>query len=493
MLTIAVVDRTGESRSRIVDELTLLLESRIRELEILPRISLTPLSPEEVKYQPAPDVCIIGEGIVGAEMTGIGALRKLLPTTPLLVRLPAPGGNLVLVEQLARLGADDVLPAGASAEEFLQRVVMLARRGGRKTGGCLILVDSGKGGTGVTTITAGLGEALGAAGRRVALLDFDTETQDLSRFLQARPFINENLQLLFDQQRPVNEEFVGQCLVPVWEGESGVVCMPPVAEHDALHDSSAGCARVLISVLEILDATHDAVIVDAGCARGAMLKTLYRVADRIVFLINNDPAALYASVDRLNSCRHLIAPNARLMLLENASLRGSLPPGLLRDEVGRAARLPETAWGTRPIPLCRQGARWPGSGGSIFSQGREPVGAALATLVELLGFGEAPREPSLVASVVARIRAGLQRSGEPAPEEDESAPGALPTALPAATRPVSLGLPEPAELFGGPKSRESAATTASLGDLQQVTRPPPGRGARPDNDPARLVSEVVVS
>ena len=65
----------------------------------------------------------------------------------------------------------------------------------------LILVDAGKGGLCVTSVVAGLGDALAAHGKRVLTIDLDMETQDLSRFLQTRPFVNENLQLLLEEQR----------------------------------------------------------------------------------------------------------------------------------------------------------------------------------------------------------------------------------------------------------------------------------------------------
>ena len=67
-------------------------------------------------------------------------------------------------------------------------------------------------------------------GKRVILVDLDFETQDLSRFIQARPYINENLQTLIDQTAPVTSDTVKECLTKVWLDEPNLEVLAPFPE-----------------------------------------------------------------------------------------------------------------------------------------------------------------------------------------------------------------------------------------------------------------------
>ena len=385
MLTIFVVDKSAESRNRLLRVVDSLLDVDGAEYDLLPQISLKPVAPTELRFQEVPDICIVGDELLTVELTEVGKIRKLLPDTPILVKLNEELERIAIVEQLARMGADDTLPEGISSKEFLRKIILLARKASRSRQGKLLLVDSGKGGVGVTSVAAALAETLFQGKKKVAVIDFDVETQDLSRFLQARPYVNENLQLLFDRSRPVTEEFVMQSLVRVWEDESDFYCLPPVLETESLYDPRSNYARILLSVLEVLDSCFDYVIVDAGGVRGALQETLYRVADKVVFVVNNDPATLYACADKATKGMQLLAPNAELVLVENAPARTGLPSKVLREEFSRALGVPDDIWVSDALPFCRNGCRWPGSGATIATLGKGAVGKALSSLTARLG------------------------------------------------------------------------------------------------------------
>ncbi|NLF25789.1 MAG: ParA family protein [Deltaproteobacteria bacterium] len=384
MVRLVVVDRSAESRGKIVDRINSFLRAELPELDFLPRISVKPLAPEELKFHGAPDICIAGPEMLLQELCTISTIKRLIPDTPLVPYLTRALSSISIIEQLARLGADDVMPDNISASEFVRKIILLSRRRAKARSGKLVLVESGKGGLGVTSVVAGLGECLAEHGKKVVLLDFDFETQDLSRFLQARPFVNENLQLILEQNRPVTQECVEQCLVPVWEESELLYCMPPPAEADGLYDSRSTCARTMLSVLEVLDHLFDCVVVDGGSARGAFLKTLLRVSDKVAFIINNDPSALYASVDKLSRLRGMLSAGADLVVLENASTRFGLANKLLKDEFERAAKLEESAWAPFAVPFNRAAGRWAGSGGTLYSHGNAALRTAMTSLVQKL-------------------------------------------------------------------------------------------------------------
>jgi len=442
MLKIFVVDRSADSRNRIIESINSFLHSEAAEKELLPRINVKPVSLQELKFHSSPDLLIVGEELVSFDLTQLGEVRKLAPHAPIIVRIDDTLNHISTIEQLARFGADDVMPTYISAQEFLRKVVLLSRRNKVQKTGKLIVVDAAKGGVGVTTIAAGLADALIAEGKKVALLDLDFDTQDLSRFLQAKPFVNENLQLLLDKQRPVTQEFVEHCLVRVWQ-DSELYCMPPIADCEQIYDLRSGYSRNFLSIIEILDSEFDCVVVDAACARGAWAKALYLTADKVVLVVNNDPATLYASVDKITKIR-AAAPAVEVVVVENASLKNGLPSKLLRREFNRAAKLNEGVW-AESLPYCKQGSRWPGSGSTVLSQAKESLNSGFLSLLEKLGL----REPRLHAQANSlfswlKFKRGAAQSDGAAAEHaiqlanNYNQPAALPN------QPVRRELPAPA-------------------------------------------------
>lgn len=390
MITIYIVDDSARARNALVDRVNVYLNTDAAKLDILPRITLRPLSVQELKFHAAPDLCIVGRELLNRDLPELAKLRKLIPSTSIIAELDDTVPSFSKVEQLARMGADDTISTDTSTQEFIRKLILLCRRSKKESQSKLILVDSGKGGVGTTSVVAGLGEALFEQNNNVILVDFDFETQDLSRFLQARPFINENLQLLFDKDRVINTEYVEQCLTPVWQSDVTLRCMSPIAESDLLYSSEGDYPRILLSIFEVLDALADCIVVDLGSTRGQMLKTLYRIADKVVMLVDNDPATLYATASHLNKVRGLLSPACTVTMLENASPRNGLPGSFFRKELSQACELDSGSWAETSIPFCRHATRWPGSGFTINSMGKSAVKKALKELLFTLDLAERP-------------------------------------------------------------------------------------------------------
>lgn len=391
MIKITVLDDTAEARSKLFDRIQRLIESNAEDFDIVPSIDLKPVSRQELKFQDAPDICIIGSGILSSSLQDVGAIRRLLPDSALCAALCSQTASCSAIEHLARLGIDDFVQPEVSAAELVRKIVLLSRKMKRGKPGKLVVIDSGKGGLGVTSIAAAVAGAMVTHGKKVAVMDFDSDTQDLSRFLQARPFINENLQLLFDRQRPVTQEYVEQVMVRVWSEGSGVLtCIPPVEEDERLYSSAANYSRVLLSILEVLDSTVDCVVADIGNARSSILRTLYRVADKVLFLISNDPAALYASTDKLAKLRGYLSADAEIVLALNNPCARGLPQSPLMAELNRALGFSEKNWVRPAIPYCDRGRRWPGSGGTLYSESRAALRSAVEGTLCRLGLHPVP-------------------------------------------------------------------------------------------------------
>lgn len=448
MLSLVVVDRSAESRHRLVGELHRLLGADLPDLAFVPRIGVTPRAIHEMKFQAAPDICLIGREIVEGSAREIVELRQVMPAAVILAEVGSRTPGLALIERLARYGVDDVLPADFSAEQIFQKLVLHTRRHGTKKRGQLVVVGAGKGGLGVTSVAVATADIAARSGKKTLLIDCDGETQDASRFLHVRPFgnetsfLNETLQAIFDQQKPVAPEFVEQSLVAEDTSSFPFRIMPPTGEGELAFDPHAAYSRVLVSLLEVLDGMFDVTVVDLGSARGALLDVFHRSADTAIVVASADPAALHPTVERARRMQASLGATARLMVVENRTGPGGLPNGFALQEVLRSiGRHREGVRGVS-IPYCNHGAMWPGSGETLYRFGRGGIRRA----IELLWKEIVATEGEVVSCELGRysamrriVRAVRRRCIFARPES------------PTTGKPQSL----PTPLLGGESGRES--------------------------------------
>lgn len=368
MISIYVIDVSADSRKKMVDRLNDLVTRQRLNSPIFPNISFKTLSSSELRFNKAPDICILGSELVEYDKISISNIKKLLPTTPLIACIDSEETDLGMVEQLARLGVDDVLGSNSTPSGFLQKILLLNKRVTSKSNSELILVDSGKGGLGVTSIVTAFGEKLADAGKKVLLIDLDTETQDLSRFLQVRPFVNENLNMLLDENRPIVSDFIEQCYFGVWEDLPNLFCMPPIAEQSFNFDDLRAYPRLMLSLLENMDKDFDYIIVDMAGSRGALFDVFYKVADMLLVVVGSDPASMYATSQRLRRLRGLCHVQTKIRLIENMKGEAGSYGTLLRDDFSRFASVKTEEWIRTPLSFCKRAKRWPGSGASMFGQ-----------------------------------------------------------------------------------------------------------------------------
>lgn len=489
MLRIFILDTRAETRQALLESLRTMIGQHKGDLSLVPRVDLKSVARSEIKFQEIPDILVIGPGIVQESFGDIANLRRDFPEVRILVCLNAEHSDLAIVEQLARAGVDDTFSTQSNPDDVLRKLVLLGGKRRAKEHGRLILVDGGKGGVGCTTTAAAIAELIAVRGNKVALLDFDFESQDLCRFLQCRPYVNENLQLLLDEQRPVNQESVLQCLVQVFEAGGGSLsCMAPCLETETLHSRGTQYSRVLVSICETLDSLFDVVVVDVAACRGALLKTLYRVADELVYVLSNDPACLYAAADRLSRYRTLMAADAKVTCVVNSIDRSGLPVSLVKSEFSAALGPDIRNINILAIPFCAGARRWPGSGATAAGLCEKKGQRAFDEVLVSLGFESAfARRHSLILEVLERyLNALFSRIRQ----LRKSAPvAAAPTLTFAEGRPAQSLLPksERAELPNG------IGNIAALPALTESVSSDSGAvGVNPAEEwePSKLVSGV---
>ena len=359
MIELGIVDLSASARRHLASLVErwawVSPESRVST----PRVSLHLLSPEEVRFHGALDVCVVGPELIACDAAYITTLRQELSDKLILCVVDSRTYSFGTIEQLGRLGVDDVLVDTATSDEFFRRLVLLQRRMRHKKRGRLIVVDSARGGVGVTFVAAGLAEGWVSKKERVCIVDCDVMSHDLTRFLRVKPHVNEPLRILIEQQRVVTSETVAECAREVWADESRLMCVPPPAGSDDSVLVSPQASRAFIAVLETLTTLHDKVIVDASSLLAAARHSLYQAANEVVFVINRDPAGAFASRQALSVVAGYLRPESQLKVVLNDSGGVSASSTLFKREV---ISVVGRSFECYSVPHSARAARWPCSG-----------------------------------------------------------------------------------------------------------------------------------
>jgi len=363
MIELGIIDLSADGRRRIASLIEKWTWVSPDSRASTPRVSLSLLSPEEIRFNGALDVCIIGPELIGCDAAFINSVRQQLPGKLIVCVLTQEVYSFGLIEQLGRLGVDDVILDTASADEFFRRLVLLQRRLRNKDKGKLIVVGSSRGGVGCTFVAASLAEGYLSSGKRACVLDCDVISQDLTRFLQVRPHVSESLRLLIDQQRVVTSETVAECCIPVWKEEPNLVCVPPAAGQDESIFASPRATRALAAILEALQTLHDVIVVDAAALPALAINALYQICDEAVLVTNRDPAGAFAHRQALLLISGCVRPDAQVTVVINDNSVATASVAALRSD---ALSIPGRLVRHIVIPKSTHASRWPCSGATPY-------------------------------------------------------------------------------------------------------------------------------
>jgi MinD-like ATPase involved in chromosome partitioning or flagellar assembly len=376
MIELGLVDLSADGRRRLSALVERWAWSRPEGRVSVPRLSLQPLSPEEVRFNGGIDVCVVGPELIDCDAAFINTIRQQLPEKIIICVLDARTYSFGLVEQLGRFGVDDVLVDSASSDEFFRRLLLLQRRLQKRKKGKLIVVDAARGGVGRTFLTAALGEGWFLQGQRVCVVDCDVVSQDLTRFLQVRPHVNENVRMLIDQQRVVTMDTVSECVRPVWVDEPRFGCVAPPAGGDESLFASQRAHRGTLSLLEALLVQYDRVIVDTSGLVSAARNALFQSCDELFFVVNRDASAAFANRQALSLISGFMQPDATLTTVINDNGVGSASPLLLKNQVVVIAGRPMAYL---VVPRCAKAMAWMCSGYTPYRFLRRHLKGALCS------------------------------------------------------------------------------------------------------------------
>jgi MinD-like ATPase involved in chromosome partitioning or flagellar assembly len=385
MIHLLLFEKNTKLRTELLLHLTAILTSEACIGVFKDRVDITAVLLDDWKQQTPPSLIFLGPETAKNSPEEIAKARNRFPKAALIVLVEE--SSLLLLQHFALYGAQNILGIHESTAVLFGSMLSVLNRTPSGKKGKLLVVDSGKGGVGLTTFVAALGSYLSQNGSVVTLLDLDFESQDLTRFLQVRPYVNEALEVIIAHETLLNVEQVNQCCQKVWEGET-LTIVPPAPAYEGLLKGSANHFRQLKGVIEIIDSQTDVTIIDIAGIPAVIAKRLYEIADNIIYLINLDPCTIHASVCRIKLIIDAHDYDQRILLVPVANTKESLGLSDVRKEFEKIIKIKGAVWTKKGIPYLPKIKNWPASGSSPIEFGSFGYKAVFIEIGEILNLVE---------------------------------------------------------------------------------------------------------
>lgn len=367
MVQISIIEETAEDRNRLAEKVHALLLQDENCSYLLPQLNIKTYPSYnfislDCSTGTEHEIVIVGASITDQTPEFIRKIKTQHARGSILALTQKP--SFKNIECLSNYGADDVVSGELSNIDLYKRLFSQRNYPEQANKNTVILFDSGKGGSGVTSAACAFSELLAERKNKVLTVDLDWETQDLSRFLRAQPFLNDNLELLLNSSRPLFSDFIEQAITKFCEEDSWHIITPPVS---ALKESNLKFFEIFQFLIEECRKNYSHIIIDSGALSGELLARLYEVVDKIIFVINTDPAALHANLEKLKKNMLTGRVKGEIFLLENRSFPKGISPKIIKEELVKIYPFDSVKWLQNYISYNAAAGLWPGTGGTLFS------------------------------------------------------------------------------------------------------------------------------
>jgi cellulose biosynthesis protein BcsQ len=380
MLSVFIIEENIEERHRLYESFQDALAARTPATASINEVSLRPIALHEIGYNRTPDVCLIGKQMWMGRGDELAQIKAAYPDAALLAITSSPDDQLQQLEKLMQLGFDDVVNTAMPTSELYTRLHIHSKKKLKtRELGKISAVVAGKGGVGGTTIATALAQQLGNGTQSVVLVDLDFETQDATRFLSARPYLNEHLTLMLEGQRPAGGECAGQCVTELGDLGFSVVAPPAVLSQARLEDDES--ISVYLTLVKSLAASYDQVVIDTAGVTGKLAQAIYQLADAVIIIAPSDPAGVFATAEKVKRIRYAIGATDKLVFAEVRLSRVGLGSKQLREYLSDVLNIAPHNWAARAIPYCRRMQLWPGSGSGALASASMAFQRSLRELV----------------------------------------------------------------------------------------------------------------
>jgi MinD-like ATPase involved in chromosome partitioning or flagellar assembly len=366
-----------KERERLQDLVTRMVSSESAYKYLQERVDVTACAVTDWSFPQAPDAIFVGKGLVSEGHEALHSLRRTYKQALILAEVE--DASVERLQDALASGAGNVFSESDPDHVLLKNIVVGLERARPRKRATLLVVDGGKGGIGCTTVAAGIAATLAERGLDVGLLDMDYESQDLTRYLAVKPFMNEPLDLLLAGVVRSGLEPVSQSVSPV-DGFETLSVAAPAARYENLLRGDLGVWSRMKEFLEVVNSLKDVLILDVSTLPRYVARKFYEVSDGVVYVVSLNPATVHSALARIRS---VVGDNSdffeiTLACVEPPSHR--LRVGEVQREFARQITLGKAGWTTDVIPFDPRLAFWPGSSRNLLEVCRPRFARAMEAL-----------------------------------------------------------------------------------------------------------------
>jgi cellulose biosynthesis protein BcsQ len=364
------------------------------------------------------DVLVLGSGLGEGAISVARQAHAIAPWVHKIMFVTDAGYGGMAFRSAHSVGVRKVFQDSASPLDFLQELVAILsefRKAGRAREGRVVAIVHAKGGVGATTVAAALAEVCSANNKSALLWDLDIESRDLSRSLQAIGREGDLIGEWVSGNKELTKEAIREAAVPIDPQVS--VLTPPASMAEAMdlvcHIDTVSLVQ---RIVELAKLSYDCLIVDTAGRLGPATGTIMRLADEVVFVIDDTVFGVTAMDMHLGHVKTLLggATNLKFLLNPFSGALGGLEQ--IASEIEPAHQLGETPWVLPALFNDSKASAWAGSGHTLYSLGTDATKRTLEEIAKTIKIiddngtpPQAPVQPAksgmgIVSKVLSRFR-----------------------------------------------------------------------------------------
>jgi len=383
-MRILIVDQSTEGQARMAERIRSLQASSSVSFDFELRLS----HPGSMRAKLGDsDLVLIGSEVGEAATTLAAQTKSLYADLPVLIFVDPREYSSGAFQVAYSSGVRKVFSNSCEELDILQELISIRsqlQRSGKLREAQLIVLTGCKGGSGVTTLAAGLAELAHEQGHRTLLWDLDIETRDLTRALCATTGDVSLFGEWVQDCSKLDRTSFARALCPL--ADSAALLAPPGSMAVSLDlVSSPEGIPVIQRIVELARSHYDVIIVDSGTVVGPAAGSLMRLANKILVVVGDCPIGASGLEPFLKYTSNLLPESSRLGFIRTSS---AFSRELLQEEVTRDLDYDEQCWDYPTLAYDQAVYGWAGRRRTMYSMGTAQTQNALfqiASKINILG------------------------------------------------------------------------------------------------------------
>ena len=381
-LRIACIDREPADRIALSEYFDSICEQHRTSVGHISFIQSHPTSMQEILLTAAPDVFAVGPRMKLDEAYSMCAeLHATFPSVPIFLFLQDHSFKLKTLRHFDHYCRQIFSECEVSSRVVYELLRLLTRSQVEGVGSVVNIIGA-KGGTGVTSLTTGLAQAVEALGYSSIVVDFSSYGV-LPYYLACEKWVSQDYTTALTEGLGPDARILETTIV---QAPSGIPILLPPAGGATVRNlwlRDADRFECSLALFDLCAQRFDVVLVDQAGVEGILPYALTCRADMTMLVTSNDPASVHLLGHVLTDV--IDAPGSKkIQIIVNESLQHGLRFRDTVDFLGNFPSFVELLPTVEQIPFDSRGKNWIGTANSFYAESGKATRMALERLAGTL-------------------------------------------------------------------------------------------------------------